>query len=184
MNELSPQLAKIIREATEAAARKIHDEVMAMTLAPRNDESQNVARTEWDDTELLELAATAIGAKYLKHALGSMYLAYPPNWNGGPWDPINNERDAISLANKLQIPLTLDGLELSENPFAESRRRIVQAAAEIGAAIELSPEQIAAEERKAVVADILKIAADYAGIAGDSIELLAKSLAIRGYRKP
>jgi hypothetical protein len=43
MSELSPELAKVIRDAVETAARKLYDESMAMNLAPRHDESKNVA---------------------------------------------------------------------------------------------------------------------------------------------
>lgn len=48
MNELRPELSKVFHEAVESAARRIHDEVMSLRLAPRNSESQSVARTEWD----------------------------------------------------------------------------------------------------------------------------------------
>lgn len=48
MSELTPELSKVFHDAVEKAARKIHDEVMALRLAPRNAESQIVARIEWD----------------------------------------------------------------------------------------------------------------------------------------
>ena len=98
------------------------------------------------DKELLELAAKAIG----------LTLRY--NYLGGrdanqPWDPLEDDGDALRLAVELKMTVTIDdsaytfaeaalfneavfvdAIERHEksDPYAATRRAIVRAAAEIG----------------------------------------------------
>lgn len=91
------------------------------------------------DRELLELAARALGGEYREHPLGNMYLAYPPYWNGHPWNPLTDDGDALRLAVKLNLIGALSdehaigaaGMHI-EDPYAATRHAIVRAAAEIG----------------------------------------------------
>lgn len=95
------------------------------------------------DRELLELAAKAIGAEYRKHALGGMYLAWPPNWNGIRWNPLSDDGDAVELAKKLGFDKADVAQEISKWASwapekywrSTSRYCIVRAAAEIGKAM-------------------------------------------------
>ena len=102
------------------------------------------------DRELLELAAKALGGEYLDHALGGQYLAFPPSWNGVKWSPLEDDGDALRLAVKLGLHVKVcrrvvlveqrelgdDKIEsLQPDPYAATRRAIVRAAAEIGAAM-------------------------------------------------
>lgn len=106
------------------------------------------------DRELLELAAKAVCGEYKNHALGGMYLAFPPNWNGVPWNPLADDGDALRLAARLNFRIDIqggtvrivDGLDnehcLSgvatnqEDQMKVVRRAIVKAAAAIGEAMQ------------------------------------------------
>lgn len=103
------------------------------------------------DLELLERAARAIGGEYRKHSLGGMYLAFPPNWNGSTWDPLTDDGDALRLAVRLNLAISIeDGQSWAHHeqviagspvqhdgrdPYSATRRAIVRAAAEIGKAM-------------------------------------------------
>lgn len=106
------------------------------------------------DRELLELAAKAAGGEYRDHALGGQYLAFPPNWNGVKWSPLEDDGDALRLLCKLQLSVNsnsatvgVGGYDRSWNhvyvqqaivggdSVAAHCRAIVRAAAEIGAAM-------------------------------------------------
>lgn len=95
-----------------------------------------------DDRELLELAATAVG---LTNGIGGAYWTE----DGGVFDPLNDDGDALRLAVKLRLHLRYfdDAREpkrvivdnhpgnvetYTDDPFAATRRAIVRAAAEIG----------------------------------------------------
>ena len=94
------------------------------------------------DKELLELAAKAIGLKLQYNYLGGRDA-------NQPWDPLEDDGDALRLAVKLglgiSIPLsnkrtdvvTFSGpitsvIEAHGDPYAATRRAITRAAAEIG----------------------------------------------------
>ena len=94
------------------------------------------------DRELLELAAKAVGGEYKNHALGGMYLAFPPNWNGMRWNPLTDDGDALRLAVKLNLLYgkvfarnVADNHEDGDDIYAATRRAIVRAAASIGEAM-------------------------------------------------
>ncbi len=91
------------------------------------------------DRELLELAAFAAGIKT------SLHKETDSLWIDGPrvWNPLADDGDALRLAVKLKIDIGQtkfsyawkDGRsygEVSTDPYAATRRAIVQAAAEIG----------------------------------------------------
>ena len=105
------------------------------------------------DRELLELAAKAAGIDVdpypFTHTFGETMLCK----NGGFWNPLTDDGDALRLAVKLEIMAgstkkdgivtadwwSADGVEylgLDEphngDPYAATRRAIVRAAAEIG----------------------------------------------------
>lgn len=107
-----------------------------------------------EDRELLELAAKCMDGEYRKHALGNNYLAFPPNWNGIFWNPLEDTGQAITLALKLGICIqpipecdtvnVYQEREFTAEPYnchtvacgdVELRRAIVRAAAEIGKAM-------------------------------------------------
>jgi hypothetical protein len=101
------------------------------------------------DRELLEAAAKAIGGEYRDHSLGGQYLAYPPGWNGHPWNPLIDDGDALRLAVKLRMEVyhadddgwfayashpSARGIAYAVEPHGEdasaaTRRAIVRAAA-------------------------------------------------------
>lgn len=94
------------------------------------------------DLELLELAANAMGGEYREHPLGGRYLAFPPNWNGVAWNPLEKDEDAFRLMVKFRMWRECDdGICCVESPKDHggdenkaARRAIVRAAAEIGKA--------------------------------------------------
>jgi len=98
------------------------------------------------DRELLELSANAAGIEYTGES-------YARNAIGGghyenyPWNPLTDDGDALRLAVKLDIEITLFAIhfpvnhtyytlefnyEDGEDKYAATRRAIVRAAAEIG----------------------------------------------------
>jgi hypothetical protein len=101
------------------------------------------------DKQLLELAAKAVGLKLQYNYLGGRDA-------NQPWNPLEDDGDALRLAVKLNIGFWVDSFEAccswnpkGEHPFAEgmvqlaeeivgndtyaaSRRAITRAAAEIG----------------------------------------------------
>ena len=104
-----------------------------------------------DDRELLELAAKAIGLKLQYNYLGGRDA-------NQPWDPLENDGDALRLAVKCDIALSFDraypdGKRVARvccafgdtlygdaepadlDPYAATRRAITRAAAEIGKAM-------------------------------------------------
>jgi hypothetical protein len=100
------------------------------------------------DKELLELAAKAIGLKLKYNYLGGRDA-------NQPWDPLEDDGDALRLAVKLKIAVTYPedescvrvwygsmGTEpicddLGSDPYAATRRCITRAAAAIGKEISL-----------------------------------------------
>jgi hypothetical protein len=96
------------------------------------------------DKELLELAAKAIGLKLKYNYLGGRDA-------NQPWDPLEDDGDALRLAVKLQIHMAkydnyVSACQLGPawggevvvwdheepDPYAATRRAITRAAAEIG----------------------------------------------------
>lgn len=96
------------------------------------------------DRELLELAAKAVGLKWIE-----------PTSDGLPWNPLVDDGYALRLAVKLEMNITrekdcetgsIDVVVIShceirnveetegDDPYAATRRAIVRAAAEIGRA--------------------------------------------------
>jgi hypothetical protein len=99
------------------------------------------------DKELLELAAKTIGLKLQYNYLGGRDA-------NQPWDPLENDGDALRLAVKLQIHMAkydnyVSACQLGPawgsevvvwdheepDPYAATRRAITRAAAEIGKAM-------------------------------------------------
>ena len=99
------------------------------------------------DRELLELAAKAVGITTYWAKDGQKLFRR----DGGiqkPWNPLNDDGDALRLAVKLQTPLMFSNEiarcvwgygspqscveSVGSDPFAATRRAIVLAAAEIG----------------------------------------------------
>ena len=58
---------------------------------------------DMQDRELLELAAKAMGCKYVENIPGHFHLGYPPNWNGHKWNPLESRSDAMEMASKLGL---------------------------------------------------------------------------------
>ena len=86
------------------------------------------------DRELLELAAKAAG-------YWAAEFNCPANLPRPDWNPLTDDGDALRLAVKLDLIVTIgaardcDGrlsLDNSDDPYAATRRAIVRAAAEIG----------------------------------------------------
>ena len=94
-----------------------------------------------NDLELLELAAKAVNGG-----------AWHPLTHGKPWNPLNDDGDALRLAVKLHISIYADDESYvfgvtdresemgwcecwNDDPCAAARRAIVRAAANIGASI-------------------------------------------------
>jgi hypothetical protein len=89
------------------------------------------------DKELLELAAKAIGLKLRYNYLGGRDA-------NQPWDPLEDDGDALRLAVKLRLTPHIDGnltdcedctVAHLDDPYAATRRAITRAAAEIGKAV-------------------------------------------------
>lgn len=104
------------------------------------DESE-LKKTE--DRKILELAAKAAGYDFItveEHDTGDWIAA----WKGREsidWNPLTDDGDALRLAVKLQMDLSLtefsawvnDSIDCTDtDPYAATRRAIVIAAAEIG----------------------------------------------------
>ena len=99
------------------------------------------------DKALLELAAKAAGIELeFVDAEGTYWLG-----NEVPWNPLNDDSDALRLAVKLRLELGFpkeycvwsfgtNGVVCTEDPsndpYAATRRAIVRAAAEIGRGME------------------------------------------------
>jgi len=106
------------------------------------------------DKELLELAAKAAGID-LSIACWTIDAFWFPESDDGEhiaWNPLTDDGDALRLAVKLGLALVvgnIDGViavqseqlpdvitaELTDDPYAATRRAIVRAAAEIGRAL-------------------------------------------------
>lgn len=104
------------------------------------------------DRKLLKLAAKAIGLDH--HRVGDEIWIPQPGGTGEfvlRWNPLTNDGDALRLAVKLELSLDLfhDGVTVAwttaerqfpqivestntDDPYANTRRAIVRAAAEIG----------------------------------------------------
>ena len=100
------------------------------------------------DKELLELAAKAADIQIeWDESLDSWVI---PNDEDGwfsvvRWNPLDNSTQALNLAVKLRLDVNIRGIETivpfrdikpvkhRENPYAATRRAIVETAAEIGA---------------------------------------------------
>lgn len=94
-----------------------------------------------NDRELLELAAKAAGAEWLKGT-------YENGWwlDDGWWNPLTDDGDALRLAVKLSIDIFINQISVvaqygekwireecsAKERAAATRRAIVRAAAEIG----------------------------------------------------
>lgn len=116
------------------------------------------------DPELLELAAKAAGIHVIRNRLDDPLCrdllvgnsARNPGQKAGPWNPCDDDGDALRLAVKLRLDIisSVGGAEIDlcsgsiDNPFGETlaseygedlfcatRRAIVRAAAEIGRAM-------------------------------------------------
>lgn len=113
-----------------------------------------------DDRELLELAAKAAGIRHIQPtndydgSLG-LILCDEYNWPGRDWSPLTDDGDALRLAVKLMLSVTIgpcqvqavsiSGALRGEFPKEDAiyqdmgiatRRAIVRAAAEIGRGME------------------------------------------------
>ena len=109
------------------------------------------------DKELLELAAKAAGIELLFEEMkdGSIYYYYKIPGDTQGWNPLNSDSDALRLAVKLkmdisirhatvfvtkEVPIRLKIFEVfrpfDDDPYAATRRSIVRAAAEIGRGME------------------------------------------------
>ena len=105
------------------------------------------------DYKLLELAAKAAGLKIKYNSRVQEFYHYDVDHNscGEPWNPLTDDGDALRLAVKLKMRLSTvcnDGnaslasatdmyidvhlVDHGDDPYAATRRTIVQAAAEIG----------------------------------------------------
>ena len=110
------------------------------------------------DRELLELAAKASGlnlryneGKSRAYYAGSLHYMTGQGYTHSPWNPLNDDGDALRLAVKLSIDIKhydehvvawFDGgylgtgfIPYDDDPYAATRRAIVRAAAEIGGAM-------------------------------------------------
>lgn len=101
-----------------------------------------------NDRELLELAAKAAGVEFGNKQSTPLSDALYLGPEGGWWNPLNNDGDALRLAVKSGLRVSIRGratqvepiprggcYEESWNdgdPYAATRRAIVRAAAEIG----------------------------------------------------
>lgn len=103
------------------------------------------------DRELIELAARAVGLTVMWSEPFKRYERFVLEKYAGPWDPLNDDGDALRLATALKISIIRDSLnvhavayqlgkrktEVQEDTLyqckhAATRRAIVRAAAEIG----------------------------------------------------
>lgn len=103
------------------------------------------------DKELLELAAKAAGYNIKAHEDGALYSDYRCSGYWGVFNPLNDDGDALRLAVKLDMQVTVDvgggevwvvhnyllsmiieSLEGVIDIYAATRRAIVRAAAAIG----------------------------------------------------
>lgn len=100
------------------------------------------------DRELLELAAKAAGVKTVQ--VGNWVFAEYHDYLVGKWNPLTDDGDALRLAVRLGLTITIDNnlggeteawryaehhIDVSQphnnDPYAATRRAIVRAAAEI-----------------------------------------------------
>lgn len=103
-----------------------------------------------NDRELLELAAKAAGGELLKTSDGYPYWAAFKDTPAGPWNPLEDDGEALRLAVQLTIHLKLctrtiiaewsntepDILESrGSDACAATRRAIVKSAAERGKSV-------------------------------------------------
>ncbi len=87
------------------------------------------------DKELLEYAAKAEGTvQWVEDAGGWCEMEPDGVWACSPWEPLDDDGDALRLAVKLSlIPSYVRFIDIiSDDPYAATRRAIVRAAAEIG----------------------------------------------------
>jgi len=100
------------------------------------------------DRELLELAAKAAGLNkpiWIDYERAISYMSDSLRPSLKFWNPLTDDGDALRLAVKLRLPISFDQMtvevgaydrgayaELGADPYAATRRAIVQAAAEIG----------------------------------------------------
>lgn len=112
------------------------------------------------DRELLELAAKAVGIqideaytyKFPPTSLPTGYMVIVNNSGGHSfWNPLDDDGDALRLAVTLRMDVTFNATDVCvfpedgrdgaaqpvyvDDPYAATRRAIVRAAAEIGAAL-------------------------------------------------
>lgn len=106
-----------------------------------------------DDRELLELAAKAFGVRY-EGSVNDQHYAMHPNGYAIGWNPLTDDGDALRLAVKLRLSVTIGPCQVQavsisgalRGEFPEedaiyqdtgiaTRRAIVRAAAEIGRAM-------------------------------------------------
>lgn len=89
------------------------------------------------DRELLELAAKAAGIE-LRWSNEGVAYAQRDDGYWGVWNPLTDDGDALRLAVKLalDIEFILEDVPEGFDPYADTRRAIVRAAAEIGKEME------------------------------------------------
>lgn len=106
-----------------------------------------------NDHELLELAAKAAGIELISWTnmydacdeIGGRFITRP---RGEPWNPLEDDGDALRLAVKLSLHIQPCGADcwvtdlkitaiepMGSDPYAATRRAIVRAAAAIGEAM-------------------------------------------------
>ena len=92
-----------------------------------------IKQTRITDRELLELAAKAAGIKY---TIKDGVFVDHGNKNEPPipWNPLDDDGDALRLAAKLFLHIRVNESH-NGDPYAATRRAIVRAAAEIGRAM-------------------------------------------------
>lgn len=78
------------------------------------------------DKELIELAAKAMHSPE-----NYSNAAYMQGWYSN-WNPLESDGDALRLAVDLHMHVMTRGAYADTDPYAETRRAIVMAAAEIG----------------------------------------------------
>jgi hypothetical protein len=108
------------------------------------------------DLELLELAAKAAGIPlYIWGTKGNENVARLDEVNGGRWNPLTDDGDALQLAATLRLPILWDTgedeptdcfvdchfvteffIDSGNDPAASMRRAIIRVAAEIGRAMQ------------------------------------------------
>ena len=104
------------------------------------------------DRELLEKAAKAAGHGKVEWIVGVLgferpHVRFDDSWSWTPWNPLNDDGDALRLAVKLRLRVEVYGYQVKVShgslveadekfgvgdPYAATRRAIVRAAAAIG----------------------------------------------------